>query len=257
MKTAPFSLVIIPRTIPVIDKGKVNRLIKKHKNIDNIPVTIDEDRIDYVYVPVEYTTVYEYEASEQNIKDWDFALPKDKVGERPQKKVIKAVVDGETRYIKKPADGRYRLESLELLTLENNVAFSYTDYDVLYSNGKIKHFCPKKTQTDYKTLLKKCDIGCLTVMYDTNILSKVYMPLDTPKREDYATWLDITKTGVAAYKLNRILAIYRLGNNTVSSNKLKLLKYHYNVYRKHEGFSRLKSFRYLLIHSFNKIFKKY
>lgn len=150
-----------------------------------------------------------------------------------------------------------KLEKQIDFMLKNNYAFTYSNYEVLNKNGSKVLFNPKKSKTDYKRLLKTCDIGCLTVIYDTEQLGKVYMPEDTPKREDYATWLDITRSGVIAYKLNETLATYRLSDNSVSSKKFSMLRYHYNVYHKHEHFGVLKSFWYLGIHSFNKLFKKY
>ena len=83
------------------------------------------------------------------------------------------------------------------------------------------------------------------------------MPTDVPKREDYAAWLDITKTGVVCHKINESLAVYRVNKSGVSFNKFKLLKYTYNVYRKHENFSAIKSLCFLLRHSLNKVFFKY
>lgn len=129
-----------------------------------------------------------------------------------------------------------KLEKQIDFMLKNNYTFTYSNYEVLNKNGSKVLFNPKKSKTDYKRLLKTCDIGCLTVIYDTEQLGKVYMPEDTPKREDYATWLDITRSGVIAYKLNETLATYRLSDNSVSSKKLSMLKYHFNVYRKHEHF---------------------
>ena len=83
------------------------------------------------------------------------------------------------------------------------------------------------------------------------------MPIDCEKREDYGTWLDITRNGATAYKLDESLAIYRIGRDTVSSKKTKMIKFHYRVYRKHEKFGVLKSLFYLTMHIFNKIFTKY
>ena len=140
---------------------------------------------------------------------------------------------------------------------ETGASFVYSDYDILLPDGKIKTFSPRTTKTTYKLLLKKCDIGCLTAMYDSKVLGKRFMPLDTPKREDYAAWLDITRSGIDAYRVPKNLAIYRIQNSSVSYNKLKLLKFHFNVYKKHEKFNFFKSLFYLLIHSFNKVFNKY
>ena len=106
-------------------------------------------------------------------------------------------------------------------------------------------------------MLRTNHIGCLTVVYDSSIIGKVFMPLDCEKREDHGAWLDITKNGTNAYRLDEYLSIYRTGNKSVSSNKTKMMKYQYRLYRKHEKFGVTKSMWYLMICSINKLFKKY
>ncbi len=141
--------------------------------------------------------------------------------------------------------------------LKNKVLFSYSNYDVLTEGGKTRLFAPKKKFANYKTLLKRNDIGCLTVVYDAHEIGKVFMPLDAQKREDYAAWLDVTKKGIVAIKIDESLAIYRLGNSTLTSNKKRMIKYHYRVYRNHEKMSIIRSLFYLLVFSLNKRFSKY
>lgn len=158
------------------------------------------------------------------------------------------------------ADDLWKPNKLQIqiaFMVKNNVSFSYSNYDVLTEDDKIISFVPKKNFADYKTLLKRNDIGCLTVAYDTLKVGKAYMPLDAQKREDYAAWLDVTKRGIVAIRINENLAIYRLGNATLTSNKKKMIKYHYRVYRYHEKMGILKSLYYLFVFSLNKSFSKY
>lgn len=135
-------------------------------------------------------------------------------------------------------------------------SLTYTDYYVL-CDSKINTFAPKRTFIDYKGLIKHCDIGCSTVIYDTELIGKRYMPVDCYQNEDYGIWLDITRDGFIAYKLGKCLTTYRITKGSVSSNKLKMFKNHFNVYRKHERFSFLKSLVLTIFYSFNKLFKKY
>ena len=139
----------------------------------------------------------------------------------------------------------------------NDYLLTYTDYDLLLANGKTKQYVTKKSSFTYKSLLKTNGIGCLTAMYDASKLGKVYMPLDCEKREDHGIWLDMTRNGLIAYKLSAILSTYRVGNGTVSSSKFKMVKYQYLLYRKHEKFNVIKSAWYVLLCSFNKVFRKY
>lgn len=140
---------------------------------------------------------------------------------------------------------------------DNNYELSCTNYQLLFSDGTTKEFELKKDIIDYKMLLKSNYLGCLTVIYDSEKIGKVFMPLDCEKREDYGAWLDITKKGIVAHRLNQSLSIYRIGSYSVSANKFKMVKYQYRVYRKHEKFGILKSFWYVLVCSLNKLFRKY
>lgn len=146
----------------------------------------------------------------------------------------------------------------QILFMENNgFAFSFTNYDVLLKDGTIKQHIIKRDVIDYKTLLKSNYIGCLTVIYDVEKLGKVYMPVDCEKREDHGAWLDIVRNGTNAFRLNESLSIYRLAGSSVSSNKARMMKYQYRLYRNHEKFSVLKSCFYVILCSLHKVFNKY
>lgn len=158
------------------------------------------------------------------------------------------------------SDDLYKPEKLEkqiYFMQKNDFAFSFTDYDVLLKNGTIKQHRIKRSKIDYKTLLKSNYIGCLTVIYDAKKLGKIYMPIDCEKREDHGAWLDIVRDGTCAYRLNESLSIYRLVGSSVSSNKAKMMKYQYRLYRNHERFSVLKSCFYVVLCSLHKVFNKY
>lgn len=45
--------------------------------------------------------------------------------------------------------------------------------------------------------------------------------------------------------MDESLAVYRIMSNSVSSNKFKLLKFNYLLFKEHENFSTLKSLYYL------------
>lgn len=129
---------------------------------------------------------------------------------------------------------------------ENNCTFSFTHYSVLNGENKlITEFSPAKNVYDYNTILKHCYIGCSTVIYDREKTGKVYMPVNAVKREDFACWLKILKSGENAVCFHECLTTYRVHSNSVSSNKLKIVKYQWNVYRKTEELSILKSLYYM------------
>ncbi len=138
-----------------------------------------------------------------------------------------------------------KLERQIQFMIDNKCALSYSNYNTINENGEMlsKVIRPPLKLT-YNKLLKSNYIGCLTAIYDTNIIGKVYMPL-IKKRQDYALWLKILKKIDFAYAIDENLATYRIMLNSISSNKLKLLKYNYMLFRKYENFSIVKSVYYL------------
>ena len=125
---------------------------------------------------------------------------------------------------------------------ENNIAFS-----IGRGTGKSKKIAiipPKKN--DYTTMLKLANsIGNLTVMYNRNIVGKQQVPA-IKKRNDFALWLQILHKVPACYGMQEILAKYRLRTKSVSRNKLKLISYHWHLYRHIEKLSTLKSLWYIV-----------
>ena len=137
----------------------------------------------------------------------------------------------------------------------NNYGLTYTNYETMNENGdKLNNIIVSPSKLNYKQLLKSNKIGCLSAIYDTTITGKVYMPL-IKKRQDYGLWLKILKKIDYAYNVNEVLGTYRLMSNSVSSNKIDLLKYNYALFREHEQFSIIKSLYYLGWNIYIKVMK--
>lgn len=82
-------------------------------------------------------------------------------------------------------------------------------------------------------------------MYDRSVLGTRLMP-EMRKRQDYALWLSIMRDGADARGLAEPLAVYRAGQATsLSSNKLSLVRYNWELYREHEKLSVARSARAL------------
>lgn len=127
----------------------------------------------------------------------------------------------------------------------NNYHFSFTAYDNIDESGNpLQKKVQAKPKVTYKTALYKNPIGCLTVIYDVGFFGKQYMP-KIRKRQDYALWLKLLKK-TDAYGLDECLSRYRTGNESISSNKMDLIKYEWKIYREEEGLSFGKSLFYLL-----------
>jgi hypothetical protein len=79
-------------------------------------------------------------------------------------------------------------------------------------------------------------IPCLTVVYDTKMLGKVYQP-NIKKRNDYALWLRILRENpqIEARCYPKVVARYRVNNYGLSANKLSGIKYFYRCLRHYAG----------------------
>ncbi|MFW6030033.1 MAG: glycosyltransferase family 2 protein [Halanaerobiales bacterium] len=129
--------------------------------------------------------------------------------------------------------------------LSYNYLFSYTDYQQMTEDGKLLNKIIKSpVKLDYNKALYINYVGCLTAMYDTKEIGKLFMPI-IRKRQDYAYWLKILKKVKYGYGLNENLAYYRMRENSVSSNKLNLLKYQWKMYREYEELSVIRTSYYV------------
>ena len=134
-----------------------------------------------------------------------------------------------------------KLEKQLAFMVNNNYEFTCTSYDIYneISNVKVGYIKCKKKIT-YWNLLKDNSIGCLTSIYDTSRIGKIYMPT-IRKRQDWGLWLTIIKKTKTVYGLQETLAKYRIRENSISSNKIAMLKYNYKLYKDVEGFSSFSS----------------
>ncbi|WP_338367074.1 glycosyltransferase family 2 protein [uncultured Pseudoalteromonas sp.] len=130
--------------------------------------------------------------------------------------------------------------------LTNNYAFTFTAYQKL-EQGELRGTIKPPVFTTYKKLLSSNVIGCLTAVYDTQVLGKLYMPL-IRKRQDMGLWLNILEQVPKAYCLEDVLALYRVDSG-MTQNKLEILKWQWLFYRKVKKLSIFKSAYHFVIYS--------
>lgn len=137
----------------------------------------------------------------------------------------------------------------------NHYNLTHTAYELIDNQGNSlnKTITPVKTLS-YNDMLYSNKIGCLTAMYNQSELGKIYMPL-LRKRQDYGLWLKILKTGEKAYGLPEVLSQYRNTENSISNNKLNLIKWNWKLYREVEKLSFLESAYYIGSNIIIKVFK--
>lgn len=134
--------------------------------------------------------------------------------------------------------------------MEKNIALSYTSYNRLDSTGKILGEYHPKLQVSYNDMLKSNRIGCLTAIYDTDKLGKVYMP-NIAKRQDLGLWLKILKNIDYAWGIDDVLADYlAVQPNSVSSDKRTAAKYQWRLYREVEKLNFRESLYYFCFYAY-------
>ena len=85
-------------------------------------------------------------------------------------------------------------------------------------------------------------IGCLTAIYDTQLLGRKYYMPTLRKRQDWALFLQILKDCKVCYSYpNQPLAVYCRHRHSISSSKISLAKYNIAVYRSILGYGWLKA----------------
>lgn len=125
-----------------------------------------------------------------------------------------------------------KLEKQIAFMEQNGIDFSATGYSLMDENGNDLYTAlipPNKT--DYKKMIRLSNpIGNLTVIYNQEKLGKFEVPL-IKKRNDFALWLQILKKTEYCYGFDDVLSVYRIGRSgSVSNNKLKQAKYHWQLY---------------------------
>jgi teichuronic acid biosynthesis glycosyltransferase TuaG len=120
----------------------------------------------------------------------------------------------------------------------NKWAFSFGGYDVVGSDGAIRGRVGAPEIVTYHQLLGNNVIGCLTAIYDSAIVGKVFAP--PTARSDFGLWLRVLRKVGEGRGINEILARYRRHSMSFSTRKGHVARENWHLYRQ-EGFGVLKS----------------
>lgn len=149
-----------------------------------------------------------------------------------------------------------KLEKQLKFMILKDCALSYSSYMIMNEVKTIMGISVCMSNIDYKSMKREDGIGCLTAIYDTEKVGKMYFP-SIRKRQDWGLWLEILSKCKVAYGIKEPLAYYRVRRDSISSNKLALIKYNINIYRTVLGYSYLKAiWIFLAIYLPHNFFKK-
>lgn len=124
---------------------------------------------------------------------------------------------------------------------DNGYVFSCTAYEQIDEEDNLLNRTIKTVRrTDYNRLLLDCPVGNSTVVYDVEKMGKFEVP-NIRKRNDDALWLQMLKKEKYIWGMPDVLMKYRIRQNSISSNKFKVIKYHWILYRDIEHLSVLRA----------------
>lgn len=150
-----------------------------------------------------------------------------------------------------------KLEKQIKFMQNNELAFSYTSYDLINESGdKLNKVIKSVTSINFDGYMKNTIIGCLTVMIDRSKVKPFLMP-NLRSSHDMALWGDIMKNNdIKAYGMSDVLSSYRLVSTSNTANKKKAAKEVWNVYREYFKFNCIKSSWFFINYAIHAILKR-
>lgn len=122
-----------------------------------------------------------------------------------------------------------------------NANASHCAYYRVNESGDVLNIKRIKSRVTLEDMLKQNCIGNLTGIYNSSVIGKFYQ--QNIGHEDYAMWLRILeKTDSVGVK--EPLANYLVSTGSLSSNKVKAAKWHFNILRKQSGVNLLNVWYY-------------
>lgn len=148
-----------------------------------------------------------------------------------------------------------KLEKQVGYMLDNDVAFTYSSYEIIDYQGNTKNKVVNDAgMMSYKKYLRNTIICCGTVVIDRDKTGHFSTPI-IKTSEDMSLWLSIMKRGFDAYPVPGPLHKYRITPGSASSNKIKAACDVWRVYRKIEKLPLPLAMYNFICYSFNAVKK--
>lgn len=155
------------------------------------------------------------------------------------------------------ADDTWKPEKLEKqlkFMIEKDIGFSFAGYEII--RDKKNKIIEVPDTLNYNQFMKNTIIGTLTVMISRKHVGEVRL-VDVKKDHDSMTWAKLLRQGNTAYGLNESLAYYRKVEGSISNNKIKAAKNHWNNLRQIEKLPLPKAMYFFFFYVINAIKKHY
>lgn len=150
-----------------------------------------------------------------------------------------------------------KLEKQLEFMINNDYNFTFTEYIEIDEHNNptgVKLTGPKIVNK--RRMYNFCYMGCLTVMYNRELIGLIQVDQRIKKRNDYAIWLQVIKK-TNAYLLPAVLSCYRRRSGSISNVSIwKLIKAHYILFNISEGFGRIHSLSNVMRNVFFGFLKK-
>lgn len=143
----------------------------------------------------------------------------------------------------------------------NNLDFTYTYFGLIDEESKVLDtYRTSPDKITYKSLLYGNTIGCLTVVYNAEVVGLIQIPR-IDKRNDFALWLEVLKNTPTGVLFPEIQSLYRISDQSLSKKdgKINLIRYHIDLHKRLQGYGIIRALYYTFFNIANTftISKKY
>lgn len=129
-----------------------------------------------------------------------------------------------------------KLEEQLNYMIDNDYAFTYTDYRIQLNGHWLPYVCTGPDRVNKLKMYNYCYFSTITVMYDQSKVGLIQIE-NLRKNNDYAMWLKAVER-VDCYRYPKCMSYYIKHEGSVSSgSKLKLIKWHYLLFRKGQKYN--------------------
>lgn len=129
-----------------------------------------------------------------------------------------------------------KLERELSLMKEKQCGIVYSSYLTCDEDNRLTGLVRCRRSVSYKRVICDDPIGFLTLVYDRKITGDVALPT-MRKRQDWGFKILLLRKCPVAYGVTEPLAVYKIRANSVSRNKMSLIRYNVAVYHEVAGFS--------------------